>query len=445
MGVATSRDFFESLGQGAQKPEIVEALISFTDRSHVPLLEARLDCPTDGGLPRVRLEQSTYSPIGASLEKRTWTIPACTSAYGLTGAPSKSCSILSEPSGQTQLTGVCPAFISPNAGGAGYYRYSLDERGWTALVAGFRRMTPGEQIAALDSLQASFMAQRASASLLLRALEAGAASSDLAVRRQAVSVARALALVAPTEEAAQEAFALWVRTSFNRPGVETAVTARATPAERQAALSITRLLALTGKDPEVRARLLAGARGTVGLSRAAPAPLDLRAVALIVGVQDGGPAFYARLLEIARTTQDAQLRAEALAALAYAKRVEDQQAFADLILKEPITGSQMRRALNATQASPETSALGLKILTERFDDLVARMPGGLAGQSAPGFAKGACTDEERRALEALFREQGAKAPGHERALAQALEQINRCTAARAAQGKALAGALNATD
>jgi alanyl aminopeptidase len=260
-----------------------------------------------------------------------------------------------------------------------------------------------------------------------------------------VTVARALALVTPDTAAAHEAFALWVRVAFGRPGVETAVSSRASPAERQAAVSVARLLALTGHDPEVRARLLAGARGTVGLTRTTPAPLDLREVALIVGVQDGGPAFFARLIEIARTTEDEQLRAEALRALAYAPRVEDQEAFAQAILNPPFNGSQMRRALFATQTSPDTTALGLKILREHFDGLVARMPGGLAGQSAPRFAKGLCSDEDREALEQLFRDNAAKVPGYERSLAQSLEEIRRCTAVRDAKGGELAGALNTTN
>ncbi|MDX2233152.1 MAG: M1 family metallopeptidase [Hyphomonadaceae bacterium] len=444
-GVATSADFFESLGQGANRPEIVAALATFTDRSHVPLVDVRLDCPVDGGLPRVRLAQSTYQPLGASLERRTWSIPVCVSAYGLTGAASKSCTILSEAEGQLMLTGVCPAFVSPNAAGAGYYRYALDERGWTALVTSFRRMPPGEQIAALDSLNASFLAGRASASLLLRAVEAAAGATDPAVRRQAVDVARALALVAPDTEAAREAFALWVRVAFARSGAEAAQSARASPAERQAGAVVTRLLALTGADPVVRARLLAGARAAVGLSSATPAPLDLRAVALIVGVLDGGPEFFARLLDIVRTTQDAQLRAEGLVALSYAPRAEDQETFAETILNAPVTGSQMRRALNATQTDPLTAPLGLKILSERFDALAGRLPGGLAGQSAPRFAEGLCSEADRRALEALFRENAAKVPGYERSLAQAMERIARCAAAREARGGELARALNTTN
>jgi hypothetical protein len=223
------------------------------------------------------------------------------------------------------------------------------------------------------------------------------------------------------------------------------VSRRASAAERQAAFSVTRLLALYGKDPAVRARLLSGARATVGIARGAPASLDDRAVALIVGVEDGGPAFFAALLDRAKKSTDAQFQSEALAALSHAPRAEDRTAFLDAIVAPPFTGSQMRRALFATQVYPESAPVGLAALRERFDALVARMPGGLAGQTAPAFADGLCTEEDRDALQALFRNNGAKAPGHERALEQASEAIDRCAALRTARGGELANALNATD
>lgn len=443
-GVATSRDFFESLGQGAKKPEIVTALSSFTDRNHVPLIEARIECPTDGAAPRARLTQSSWTPVGAQPERRQWTAPVCLTAYGLTGRGEKSCTMLSEPDGIAPLQGACPAFVSPNAAGAGYYRFALDERGWTSLIAGFRRLDPGEQIATLDSLYAGFAANKVSAALLLRGLEVGAGAADLSVRRQAATLAAKVADV-PANDGARDAYATWIRSAFDRPGVETALSRRANPAERQAAFTVTRLLALYGREPAVRARLLAGARGTVGLARTAPASLDERGVAFMVGVQDGGPAFFNALLARAKATTDAQFQSEALAALSHAPGEEQQWVFANAVLADPFTGSQMRRALFRTQDFPESAPVGLAILRERFDSVVARLPGGLAGQSAPAFAKGLCTTADRDALATLFKENGAKAPGHERALAQAVEAIDRCAALREARGGELANALNATD
>jgi alanyl aminopeptidase len=438
-GVATSRDFFESLGQGSGRPEIVPALQSFTDRSHVPLIEARVECDP-AKPPQARVTQTTYEPIGVSLEKRTWSVPVCVNAYGLTGAPAKTCAIVSEESAALPLSGACPAFIAPNADGAGYYRYSLDERGWTALVASFRRLSPSEQIATLDSLHASFSAGRVSAPLLLRAVESAATAPDLDVRRQAVAVATALQWVVDGD-GALSAYAAWVRSAFGGARIETAASARASAGERQVAVTVTRLLALHGRDPALRARLLAGARGTAGLTRTAPAPADLRAVSLIVGVQDGGPAFFAALLDKAKASADSQFQSEALAALVHAPRAEDRATLKTALLSAPFTGSQMRRALLAARQTPSTSGLALELLQERFGDLVGRLPGGLAGQGAPALASGLCAAEQSRALAEVFKANAAKATGYERSLAQATEQIGRCAALRAAKSGELASAL----
>ncbi|TPW08265.1 MAG: putative M1 family peptidase, partial [Alphaproteobacteria bacterium] len=199
-GVATSKDFFDSLGQGSKHPEIVQALESFTDRNHVPLVDVRVTCDANTP-PQARIAQTTFEPIGVSLENRTWNIPVCVNAYGLTGGPARSCAILSEPTGTMLLNGACPAFVAPNAGGSGYYRFSLDERGWTALVAAFRRLSPGEQIATLDSLHASFSAGRVASTLLLRGIESAAGAADLDVRRKAADVATELAWIPETDAA----------------------------------------------------------------------------------------------------------------------------------------------------------------------------------------------------------------------------------------------------
>lgn len=438
-GVATSKDFYDSLGEGSKRPEIVAALQSFTDRSHVPLIEARVTCGA-GAAPEARLSQSTFKPIGMSLENRTWNVPVCVSSYGLTGAAGKSCTILSEASGALPLTGACPAFIVPNANGAGYYRFALDERGWTALVAGFRRLSPSEQIATLDSLQASFSAGQVAAPLVLRALESAAGAADLDVRRKAASVAASLQWVIDGDQASA-AYAAWVRGAFGGARVEAAMSSRASAAERQTAVTVTRLLALQGKEPALRARLLASARASIGLARGAKASPDLRALALIVGVQDGGPAFFNALLAQAKTTQDLQFQTEALSALVFATRPEDRNALADALLTDPITGSILRRALFAARTQTDTADYGYWLLKERFDAVIARLPGGLAGQGAPAFAQSLCGAGDADALKALFAANASKVVGYERTLAQSTEQINRCAALKQAKGGELASAL----
>ncbi|KAF0178961.1 MAG: M1 family metallopeptidase [Hyphomonadaceae bacterium] len=441
-GVATSKDFFDSLGQGSKHPEIVQALESFTDRNHVPLVDVRVTCDANTP-PQARIAQTTFEPIGVSLENRTWNIPVCVNAYGLTGGPARSCAILSEPTGTMLLNGACPAFVAPNAGGSGYYRFSLDERGWTALVAAFRRLSPGEQIATLDSLHASFSAGRVASTLLLRGIESAAGAADLDVRRKAADVATELAWI-PETDAARADYAAWVRNTFGAVRVEAAMSSRASAAERQTATTVTKVLALYGRDRALRTRLLAGARASIGLSRGAPVSADLRSVALAVGVEDGGPAFFNALLEKAKTSSDSQFRSEALAALTRVQRPEDQKAIAAALLSEPFTGSQMRRALLAARASPPSANFPFAMLRDNFDAVLARLPGGLAGQSAPALASGLCSGADKKTLADLFAANAAKAPGYERALAQTTERIGRCAALRAAKAGELAGALTVT-
>ncbi len=57
----------------------------------------------------------------------------------------------------------CPAFVVPNADGAGYYRFSLDADGWRGLMANFGRLNEKEALAAADSLAPIVVQQLADA------------------------------------------------------------------------------------------------------------------------------------------------------------------------------------------------------------------------------------------------------------------------------------------
>ena len=57
----------------------------------------------------------------------------------------------------------------PNAGGSGYYRWTLDEASWAALIENFASViTPVEALSAIDSAFAAFEAGKLDAANLLK-------------------------------------------------------------------------------------------------------------------------------------------------------------------------------------------------------------------------------------------------------------------------------------
>ncbi len=53
---------------------------------------------------------------------------------------------------------TCPDWIIPNANGAGYYRFSMGQDDWTALLANSDRQNTNEMMAMLGSLSGAFNA-----------------------------------------------------------------------------------------------------------------------------------------------------------------------------------------------------------------------------------------------------------------------------------------------
>lgn len=146
-GNATSDDFFAALAAAAADPRIVDALRSFTDQQGVPLLVfSRED-------DRFVVRQRQYAPLGGARQDVQWDVPMC-----VRRSANRDCRLLNEDRASFDIAGDGP--LVPNAGGAGYYRFELEEREWTALVQAADALTGGEAQAVADSLAAGVLAGR---------------------------------------------------------------------------------------------------------------------------------------------------------------------------------------------------------------------------------------------------------------------------------------------
>ncbi|WP_164156266.1 M1 family metallopeptidase, partial [Sandarakinorhabdus rubra] len=148
---ASAEDFFASVAEASGNPRLVPALRSFTDQTGVPLVTVR-DAATG-----ISLSQSRYVPLGIATDRmlRRWQIPLC-----LSRGDGKACTLLSEESATVPpLVGTAAALV-PNANGAGYYRFSLDNAGWDRLIAAAAALPEREAMVTADSLWAEFAAGR---------------------------------------------------------------------------------------------------------------------------------------------------------------------------------------------------------------------------------------------------------------------------------------------
>jgi len=143
-GNATSDDFFQALADAAQDPGVVDAMKSFVNQQGFPTV----DFTHVGGY--LVATQSRYARLGTTLDPETWTIPLCLRH----GDAAQQCYLMAQTQGNLGVDQ--PGVLIPNAGGTGYYRFTLTPEDWDALIKTGATLPAGEGVATIDSLWGQF-------------------------------------------------------------------------------------------------------------------------------------------------------------------------------------------------------------------------------------------------------------------------------------------------
>jgi alanyl aminopeptidase len=439
--VASTDDFMESIAAGAGNAELVGAFRSFIDQPGVPLIEARLECPARGS-PRVRVHQSRYRPLGSGIDANAqlWRIPACV-AYSVDGTRGRACALVTRREQSITLdASSCPDSIHPNAQGAGYYRFALDEAGWTALAAEVAALPAAEALATVDSLDAAFRAGAASAEAYVGGLRAllGHPSWEVAE----IIADRLEKIVEILDENQLESvkpyLAAMVRDRY------ASLAGAQSEGEVLLRAELARFLAIVAEDPEIRGDMTAlaaeriGVRGAPDWSRIEP---DLLSTTLSVGVQELDARFFDALLEEALGSNDPTFRREALGALA---RVEDPALaarFRDTIVSQRLRGREAVNAVARQLARDDTEAATWAWIQQNAEAVIEVAPETFRSRYITALGVQFCSTERSAEFAEFIVGHADLLPGYERNLAQAQEKIALCAALRAASADALSAAL----
>ncbi len=453
--VAASPDFYRSIADSMQQPELITTLRSFVEQAGVPLLDVQPSCPAAGSnqSATITLTQQRYLPLGSpAQQEQTWSIPVCL-RYGMAAESYQQCHIMNDREMVLQLpAGHCPDWIMPNAAGSGYYRWQFATADWHTLLTHFERLDAGEKLAMVDSLQAAIATGNARLESLLSLLEVMLDQAQQQPRQ--VLEAPLPILEDYLQRVLPPAPATQLRTQLQQLYREfDSCAARLDSIDKQLLCRrMQKFKAQSLGDSLLRADLADRASRFIGLN-AEPVPAALDAdryeLALSVAVQDLGARFYQRLIEFAKDFDDPRLAAAVPTALG---------AFTD-----PSLLPLARAMLLQNPAASDLAAGGLELgPRERFDMIMSmlsttelreqhwrwyqqHLPQILAlipeqwRRRTPNAGAVFCAPEQAAQLQRLFAEHGALAPGHERALAQTQETINLCSALRQAVTAPTAG------
>jgi len=436
-GNATSIDLMHSLAaQTDRASEVQAAFASFTDLAGVPFMRTSLDCA--GGKPVLTVRQHRYLPLGSkAADGQVWGIPLC-GRYPDGEGTKKQCELIDEAVSRVALdTTACPAWVHPNADGAGYYRFAVAKDEQAALDAAFDRLNEREQRVLADSLSAAFRNGSISAADYLDA-----------VPRLAKAPAREVAM-APTatlewlwehgvrDAAARQALQQRIAGDY-QPRLD-ALGLDPKPGEDDETLllrqNLTGLLAETARVPALREELAARGRKVLGLGgdgRLAPDAVarDQRGVALKMAGALGGEAEFAALQQHFRARQDQQLRGQLLTAMGMVPDAALQAKARQFALDPAVKAGEVGQVLQAQLAEPASRDAARAWYRENFEAVFAKAPQ-VWQAFLPGFdATGMCSEAEAVDLHSRYYARMSKVEGGPRSLAQTEEEVRLCAALR---------------
>jgi aminopeptidase N len=437
---ADAQDFFRALAQAANQPAVIDAFRSFVDQPGVPLLAVR----TMENGRRIEVSQSRYRPVGSKIAPGAlWKVPFC--ATLLTDAqPQKLCSLVTGAKASIEVPeGVTPVAIMPNAAGAGYYRFTLAPASLEALLARSKSLSEGEGLALADSIGASF---KAGALTLAQLLAAAEALSDHPSRQVATALGLELARFSDSILDASQRPQLKRRiVAIYKPrlqdiGFDLRAGAYASrPAEEQLLRrTLLTLVALDGRDPEVRHELARAARSSLDQ----PETLDtgIRDRAWTVAVQEDGKPFADELMRRLLETEDGLWRQHAVNALGAAEDPQVAAMARAFTLDERARLDEVFSIAFSQFDSPVTRNDAWTWYQQNADPLFRRLPS--YARSVSFSPMGYFCDAAHRASVEQFLTPKMRELGEgELELARALEKIDLCVALKNAHKADIATAL----
>jgi len=429
---ASTSDFLNDvLPESARAP-----FRQYLERPGVPRVDLSVSCK-DGNLSELGVQAERYLPLGSSGDPQMpFELPLCVRTDQGT-----ICSLVStKPKSKTAFKldkpMKCPAFVFPNADGAGYLRYTpTSEQIKTLFGKPFTALSPAERFAAVDALRASFRSGAADLPAIMGAL--GSVSGD-SQRTLAFAANDLLEFISDNLLGSLERprfgkyvgdmfRARWKKVGFQPKGKEDADT-------RLLRRDLLENMALVARDAEVRKDAYALAKSVIGVGtdgklHLEKAPSEIVASLLIVGVQEGKAEFWDALLTHLKTSSDAQLRRTLLSALVSPTDESVAVKARALTLDPTLKSSEVLRFSVNLLTVPEVREASWAWFQGNLAAIVARVPESSRSYllSAPATL---CDGGREKEVRDAFQSQMKNISGAPRGVENLIERLKICGAVK---------------
>jgi cytosol alanyl aminopeptidase len=426
-GNATYADFVAMMSSAAGR-DLRPLFDAFVVQTGVPLLAVELSC---AAAPTLTLEQRRYVPTGSKIDpKRTWQLPVCV-RWGAGTATGTDCTLLAEATGKLALSSPqCPDWVLPNQGELGYYRMLPKGDLLAKLIAHTDQLTLAERVGMLGDVEALVASGDVPPGVALELVAKLAKDNSRHIVEASVGIVAKIDDMVPAElRARYEAF---IRNVYGARARELGW--RAAPGEgadtKELRPTLLALVAGDGHDRELIAQ--ATALAWKWLDDHSAVDPELVGTVLHTAARYGDQRLFDRLHAEVKKTTDREERGRLLGAMgAFVDAKILGQALA-LMLTDEFDLREGSGLLSGGFTDPRTRLATFDFVKRHFDEISKKLPEMYRPYMA--FVAVPLCDEGRKAeLEAFLKPRIEPLDGGPRALAQALEQLTLCAAARKAQ------------
>jgi len=455
-GSATVYDLIAALTATAPKDQNGEKDVkgvveSFLFQPGVPYVYVAVQC--DGNEVNVNMAQERYLPLGSTGDRnKTWNIPMCL-AWGSGAERNEECVLLTDKKQTISLSGAnqCPEWLMPNAGGAGYYRWKLDDNGMQALREVFNTaLNTQERISVVDSLAAGVYNGSIPVGAFIELLpqitaakERTVVISPLGIYRRTLNELLDDDLRQIARSHADSILSQRLAALDEPDGAESAV--EATMLRRY----LIDFLALDARSATLRKELKESAHQYIGyrkdgaLHSDALDP-DLLTTALTVAVQDSNSDFVDALILQLKASDVQRVRQAIITALAKATDPAVIRKVRNLVMSDAVRANE-RQTWMGLILNQDSRDENWPWVQKNLDMLLSSGSDRIARDAPRSFGRWFCSDEEAAELKAAFDDRVDEYIGSRRVFEQTMESIGLCVAFKKEQSRNAAAYFSALE
>ncbi|HTC88148.1 MAG TPA: M1 family aminopeptidase [Bryobacteraceae bacterium] len=442
-GNATASDFEAAMSSASGK-NVAPAFNSFLDQPGVPEVSVALKCAAQ---PSLEVAQKRSLPIGSQAKPQTWQIPICV-AFEADGGVHHQCGLLSDAKDEIALEGAqtCPSWILPNDGETGYYQVAYQDDLLKKVLADHgSRLSVAERVGVLGDIDSLAAQGQVSAQAALALVPEFSSDPDWHVVQSAANIA-ALLRGESVPGNLRDKGARFIRQQFGDKALALGWTAKPgdTDDTRLLREKLVPFVASTGEEKELIDQAQTLARGWLATRRGID-PEMLQPV-LQIAAEFGNRDLFNSLRMAAIEEREHHNREVLLEALGSFRRPELARASLDLLLSKDF---DMRESFYPLLFGPlsyvDTRDIPFEFVKQHLDALLKRMPREVGEDYAamlPSVGGNFCDAKHREELDSFFADRVREYNGGPRTLAQTLESIDLCIAARKSLTPELTAFLN---